>query len=574
MLDSHAVLQVAVRGLIPLAVLLLAGQVFPSHTRLRRTLSVVTALYLVVLVPIIALRVPAEVPLLPSAQLDEIFEHPAMVAAAVSPDARPEPTPAVRPLALGEGLGNPPGSPASRRLGLLYAIGVVVLLVMRGAAAIRLHGVVRNAVPLPPDGALRESTATAMRLLKLDRAEVRLSDQVALPFVCGAWHPVVVVPRDAVAWPTERQLNVMLHELAHVRQHDVGWLAVWAVARAMHWFNPLAWIAMRDFRLFSEQLSDAWVVRHTRSAADYAQDLVLLARHRIAMVTLSGALGLAHWSTLSTRIRTILSGTGTPRESRRRTMATVAGYLCVILPAGIITPVPQLPTGFPDLQSTMNLSTSPPDISSNAAGLQARWVEGTLHRGLFVTQDPGYLTIHTGVVPPRGSAMLVMEREHDTEVTTFGPGDRVTLPEEILRSLQRTVTAFQSEHAGSGSTPTPAPPAKQYRPAHRSVQLGLPAVTDDPGLAVIQAGWLQGAARYAIMIRGPWRLYQDQLLPNDSGSWLVLQAVDTVTGATRRVEVRVQDRRLLVNDAPAAMDAATESWLSNVYRVLQTLTPK
>lgn len=573
MIDSDGLLQLGLRGLIPVAGVLLLGILAPTRARTLRTLYALAAVYLVALLPIVALRVPAEVRLLPPSNLEAAIVEAPAADAETPPVVEPVAAEPARPLAIGEGLGNPPESQASRRLVMLYLAGVLLLFSIRGMGALRLRGVVRRAVQLAPAGPLGVTAATASRVLNLSGVDVRLSDEVTMPFVCGVWRTVVILPGEAVHWPAERQHHVMLHELAHVRQNDVQWLALWEVARATHWFNPLAWIAMRAFRLVSEQLSDAWVVRTTRSPADYAHDLVVLARHQIGFGTLRGALGLAHRSTLSARIRAILDGVGSPRESRRTTLATVAGGLCLMLPVGIITPIPQLPTQFPELRSTLNLSTSGPDVSSNAAGLQARWVEERLHRGLFITNDPEYLAIRDGVVPARGSAMLVVERERLTEVATFGPGERLPLPTEIRESLRRSVASFQTASAAPGASPTP-PPADEDRPAYRSMQVGLPAVSDDPGLEVIQAGWLQGGVRYAIMVRGPWRLHKDQLLPNDSGSWLVLQAVDVRTGGTRRVEVRVQDRRFLVNDIPTAMDAATEAWLTDVYRELRTLAPK
>jgi hypothetical protein len=54
----------------------------------------------------------------------------------------------------------------------------------------------------------------------------------------------------------ERLRHVFLHELAHLKRHDIAfnWLA--AVAQALHWFNPLVWLALREARTDMEMACD------------------------------------------------------------------------------------------------------------------------------------------------------------------------------------------------------------------------------------------------------------------------------------------------------------------------------
>ena len=68
----------------------------------------------------------------------------------------------------------------------------------------------------------------------------------SMPITCGLFHPVVFLPADAAGWDAERRRVVLLHELAHVRRGDAGAHILARLALALHWWNPLAWLAWRE----------------------------------------------------------------------------------------------------------------------------------------------------------------------------------------------------------------------------------------------------------------------------------------------------------------------------------------
>lgn len=79
------------------------------------------------------------------------------------------------------------------------------------------------------------------------RRQIRVeeSDVLLVPETRGVVHPVLTMPRTARDWPDERLAVVLMHELIHVRRND--WLTglIAEISLALHWFNPLAWIAVR-----------------------------------------------------------------------------------------------------------------------------------------------------------------------------------------------------------------------------------------------------------------------------------------------------------------------------------------
>jgi ABC-type glycerol-3-phosphate transport system substrate-binding protein len=134
------------------------------------------------------------------------------------------------------------------------------------------------------------------------------SPQVQVPMTWGWFKPVILLPRGAGRWATERQRVVLLHEIAHIARADylAGWLAI--AACAFHWFNPLVWRAAHDAAIERERASDDRVLLSGVKGSQYAGHLLDVAyglRGRPA--ALSGALAMARRSDLEIRIISVLN---------------------------------------------------------------------------------------------------------------------------------------------------------------------------------------------------------------------------------------------------------------------------
>lgn len=200
---------------------------------------------------------------------------------------------------------------------------VLLTLWLGGAAAVlgyRLFGswrvrcLYRRSVPVE-DGRVRLLMArTAAELGLRRRVEVRLSEECRVPITWGTWRPVMLLPREALAWSDTWLTAALRHEAAHILRHDdlTRWFA-W-IACALYWPNPVIWIAARSLRVAQEQAADDLVLSSGTPAEEYATQLVdaarlvatrgLFARHAVAM---------ACPSTLEDRIIAIVDG----RRNRR-----------------------------------------------------------------------------------------------------------------------------------------------------------------------------------------------------------------------------------------------------------------
>ena len=129
-----------------------------------------------------------------------------------------------------------------------------------------------------------------------------------MPLACGLVAPTLVLPGDAGAWPPDRRRVVLEHELAHVGRRDCATQLLARVACAVHWFNPLAWLAARQMRVERERACDDAVVRGGRAApAEYAAHLLEIARSlRAARVGAVAGVAMARPSQLEGRLLAVL----------------------------------------------------------------------------------------------------------------------------------------------------------------------------------------------------------------------------------------------------------------------------
>ena len=107
---------------------------------------------------------------------------------------------------------------------------------------------------------------------------------LSVPAVFGLFKPVVCIPLAGLQELSQDQVKwVLLHELGHVRRRDPLVLAIAVFVRAVHWFNPLAWLTVSRLRACMELAADEIVVRHVpeHSVADYGRILVHFASVRL-----------------------------------------------------------------------------------------------------------------------------------------------------------------------------------------------------------------------------------------------------------------------------------------------------
>lgn len=154
---------------------------------------------------------------------------------------------------------------------------------------------------------LTVGTLAARRLLcraRTDELGLRYSAEVATPMVVGVFRPLIILPAASGAWEAERLRAALVHERAHVKQHDGLALALARWCAALYWFQPLAWLCLRRLRYECEVLADEAVVDAGLLPSQYAGYLLGLA---CQFVEIPGTIAMAtRTSQLEQRINSLL----------------------------------------------------------------------------------------------------------------------------------------------------------------------------------------------------------------------------------------------------------------------------
>lgn len=148
-------------------------------------------------------------------------------------------------------VGSPTPSPLWSVAAAVWAAGALLLLTHALLSSVRLQRSVRSAGRRHESNseldAMISSAAAGLGITR--RIRVLVADGIVTPALHGVVSPTLLLPRSVVLRFDATELrHIILHELWHLRRHDVAinWLLV--VVQAVHWFNPLVWFAAARVR--------------------------------------------------------------------------------------------------------------------------------------------------------------------------------------------------------------------------------------------------------------------------------------------------------------------------------------
>jgi HEAT repeat protein/beta-lactamase regulating signal transducer with metallopeptidase domain len=224
---------------------------------------------------------------------------------------------------------------ATTLLVFCWLAGALALLVRFAAGAARVTKLVRRAAPLDDPAWL---AVAARHRASHGNVDLRVSEEVDMPFAAGLVSPTIVLPASSQEWSADRREAVLLHELAHLSRGDLLMNAVSHLARALYWFNPLAWYATHRLRIEGERAADDSVLRRGARASEYADHLLSIASSGAVGVP-TAALAMARPSAFEGRLLAILEpGVERAAPSRLRVALTCVASLALILPLAAASP--------------------------------------------------------------------------------------------------------------------------------------------------------------------------------------------------------------------------------------------
>lgn len=244
----------------------------------------------------------------------------------------------------------------------LWLIGTFCVLLLELLATIGLARWRRCASPLTSP---RWSATLAHIGFDHRRLRVLESQDITSPCTWGVMRPVLLLPASGDAWPESSRRAALLHELAHIERRDALSILVARVARALHWYNPLVWIAAERICSLQERACDDAVLRAGATPSDYAQFLLDVAARTSGVTRLARAsIGMTHGSSLRARIVAILDPQATRSRPRRiRVVAACALLLVFTMPLATITVAvepPPPPTPIPPITPITPIPPVPP----------------------------------------------------------------------------------------------------------------------------------------------------------------------------------------------------------------------
>ena len=141
----------------------------------------------------------------------------------------------------------------------VWMAGVLAMVIYSIVSYIRLRSKLSVVVPL--------------------RDNILIADDIKSPFVVGLFRPKIYLPCNL---GDKEQEYIILHEQHHIKRLDHVMKALAFLALAIHWFNPLVWIAFILASKDMEMSCDEAVIRKVDGdvRADYSASLLTLATGR------------------------------------------------------------------------------------------------------------------------------------------------------------------------------------------------------------------------------------------------------------------------------------------------------
>ena len=231
---------------------------------------------------------------------------------------------------------------------------------------------IRCAMPLEDEPWPMLVRSLSERLGLRRRVRVLRTNRSTMPMAVGVWRPTVLLPEEAEAWSAEKRRAVLLHELAHIRRWDCLTHILTRLACVTHWFNPLAWLALKKLQNERERACDDLVITSGARPAAYAEEILDIARTMCAGVAAStAAIPMARKSQLEGRLLAILDATHNRAGITTRRLALAGILLGVVL------------LGFGSIRLSV-MAADKPQNGSKAASSQT---SSSPLRGTIITPD-------------------------------------------------------------------------------------------------------------------------------------------------------------------------------------------
>ncbi|MBN1180648.1 MAG: hypothetical protein JXB49_00070, partial [Bacteroidales bacterium] len=221
----------------------------------------------------------------------------------------------------------------SEALLILWIVGVMAFGIATIYKNLRFWLYIKREEPINDVGIIKLFDECKSTLGIHKRIEIIVTDSVKSPAIFGYINPQLLLPPQFLDTLNTDELHcIFMHELGHVKRHDIGitWLATFY--QVIYWFNPLVWYAFHHLRADQEAACDAYVLSKIKQVrpTDYARTIVNLLERFVQNRQLPSLAGIIeNKSQIDKRISMILD------YKRITNKLTIISVLMLFIVAGV-----------------------------------------------------------------------------------------------------------------------------------------------------------------------------------------------------------------------------------------------
>lgn len=210
---------------------------------------------------------------------------------------------------------------------MTWAFGTALLLLAGGGSFLRVLLRIRRSRQKISEELISQLTAISREVGLRHPPQVLMAEMIQSPAVTGLLRPTLLLPAGFERDFTAAEAHLILqHELTHLKRHDLPLNTLLCVLMALHWFNPLLWLAFFMARADREAACDAQVLANAtpQRRSEYGHALLKI-ESAFAPLRLSlGFVGmLQRGAALRARIRSIAA------PARTRPLTGLLTALCI-----------------------------------------------------------------------------------------------------------------------------------------------------------------------------------------------------------------------------------------------------
>ena len=208
-----------------------------------------------------------------------------------------------------------------------YLAGAAAFLLCQGVSYVRFRRTVRRWRSGVTRGDYRALLDETARDLKVTAPEMFVCEAISTPAVTGVLHPQLLLPHEH--YDSSDLRYILRHELCHLKRRDMLLKLVLLAANAMHWFNPVVYLMLRqadeDIELACDSAATDGLDRAERAA--YSRTLLAAVQSHVRALPATTCFG-GTVERLKRRITNVLGA------QKKRGLGVVALVLALTLTAG------------------------------------------------------------------------------------------------------------------------------------------------------------------------------------------------------------------------------------------------